>query len=359
MKSYAAMREGEAITRIVEPEEIEKFLPAIRLYSGKRDMNADDVHVRGMWLCNSQPDHYYSRFTLPALDEIAELLPGRPLMRGHRYDQLPVGRFFAASREHRGFVAMNGDRVPKDQNYWVKGLFYVPRDAEGDAVVRRIDQGVYREASLGWRCLGADCDLCDSPINDRNQCPHIPGELYDGGICNFRFSAVTSVLEASLVFAGGQKGTSMFEPGNQAQRTDGMSLVGKGLQMTLEEFMGGYDLPSPWVGDLKRGFVNQVPEMVEATRQLRGEVQMVKCSRERFEDRAAAARWVRDHEFRADQFAEIGDAFCFRQYELEKDASTSMRDIEPHVVAVMSKRGQRRQSSEPEAGSLESLFHAA
>lgn len=357
MKSYIAVsdRAPEFIMRAFEREEIEKFLPAIRLHSGKRDMTADDVHVRGMWLCNSQPDHYNSRFTLSALDEIAELLPGRPVMRGHRYDQLPVGRFFAASREHRGFTSMNGDRVPKNDNYWVKGMFYVPKDPEGDAIVRRIDTGIYREVSLGWRCLGADCDLCGNPINDRNQCPHVPGEVYDSGLCIYRFSAVTSVLEGSLVFAGGQKDTSTFTPGETSAR-----LISKGVQMSLDEFIEPFDLPSTWMGPLKREFVRQLPEMMETTRQRRHEVQSILCSRERFEDRSAAARWVRDHEFRADQPDEVGDVFRFRQFELDKDSQTSMLDLDQHVKAVMAKRSQRRtrevESDDP--SNIEELFAA-
>lgn len=371
-KSFVIVRDASdpAGARLIQGQQLgestlkDKWLPAIRAVSGNPDMSADQVHVRGMWLCNSKRDHYYSKFSMQALADIAEMLPDRPVMCAHDYRTLPVGRFFHAERTYRNSGAA------KQDDYWVKGLFYIPRDAEGDAIVRRIDMGIYREVSAGWRCLEANCTLCGNPINDRHACGHVPGEVYEEGLCDFQFDGVTAVLEGSLVFAGGQKDTGLFNPGPpaatgaQASREDEPAV-------TVEEFADMVDLPSRKVGPWKRTFVSQALPDIESRgqRQLRGSIQAVVCDRASFRDLSgptsglnAAKRWVRDHEFRSDLFQEHDDSFRFNQFTDGFDEA-SVRVIpasknDPGVHFVVAKRKQR--SAETEEGvPIDALFAAS
>jgi hypothetical protein len=303
MKSFLSVREALMIQRPLSSENAVKdhFLAAIHTHAGTRDLSAEDIHVRGMYLCNSKRDHYYSRFSLSALDEIAELIPGRPVMTGHNYHTLPVGRFFNARRVYRPELG-----EPKNDSYWLEAHFYVPRDAEGDALVRRIDQGIYREVSIGWRCVEGACALCGNSITDRDRCGHVPGEVYEDGICEYEFNGITAVLEGSLVFAGGQKDTSLFNP----------DAVAEAASMSAEQFAQRADLDASKLPTMKRAFVSQVPEISSGAnmRQLRDSIQSIVMHKERFRDRTAAARWVREHEFRADKATESDDSFRFVQF---------------------------------------------
>lgn len=262
----------------------------------------EEVHVRGMLLCNSERDHYYSRFSPDALTEVAELLPGRPVMVGHKYDALPIGRFFAGERK---FIEQ--DRKPRRDSYWVEGLFTVPRDTEGDAIVRRIDHGIYRDVSLGWRCLGAKCSICGNHIADRQRCDHVPGEVYDQGLCDFEFSDITAVMEGSLVYAGGQKDTQMFVPGERSMAPAEFERFGLSWSRLA-------DYKAQGLTEEQRG------------RQLRGSIHTIVCAQDRFDTEAAASRWVRDHDFSPSRVSVGGGAWRFRQFSSERTARSVTLD---------------------------------
>lgn len=311
-------REGQAFPLEAEQERALKdsFLPVVQSLAPGR-VTADDFHLRGMYLCNSARDYYYSRFTRGALDEIADLLAGRPVMVGHDYGTLPVGRFV------HGEVVERKSKAPKRDNQWVKGLFYVPRDEQGDAVVRRIDTGIYREVSIGWRCLDATCSECKNDIRDRERCEHWPGEVYDDGICEYQFSGITAVLEGSLVFAGGQKDTSTFVPqGEAASRI--AEPAGALSWDRLADYCRQRDaaLPAPL----------RAERASRAGARQRSRIVSIGCSRKRFDSRAEAARWVRDHDFRADKPTDIEESFLFVQRAGKGDRTLMLDD---HVTALV------------------------
>lgn len=265
----------------------------------------EEMHVRGMLLCNSERDHYYSRFSPEALTQVAELLPGRPVMIGHDTTGLPIGRFFAGERT---FIEQG--RKPRRDSYWVEGLFTIPRDGQGDAIVKRIDQGIYRDVSLGWRCLGAECSICHNHIADRQRCDHVPGEVYDEGLCEFEFSDITAVMEGSLVYAGGQKDTQLFVPDGERQR----SLVA--------------DSGIAW--SRLREFKSENLTSEQRGRQLRGSIHTVVCAQDRFETEQEAKRWVRDHDFRPSRVSLGGGAWRFPQFDSER--TTRSVTLDDHVT---------------------------
>jgi hypothetical protein len=293
-----------------------KHLDAIQQFA-QRDVGPDDVFVRGMYLTNTQRDFYYSRFTRDALEEQTEMIPGAPVMQGHDYRGLPDARFFASR-----VVRIEDPSLPKRDQYWTENLYYGVKDDEGDRYVRRVDLGVYREVSIGFRLVSTPCSICKNPIWS---CAHIPGDVYEkGGLCEWGMEGITSVLEGSQVFRGGQKDTSNFIPegyGGDGARSalvagsgdlDGRMLVsvkranaslGVGGAMSIEEF-----LATP-VAQRAIGW-----GVLFAKKGERQNTQAVVCSKSRFSDSRRASRWVRDHDFRADKRKDLDDSFVFEQF---------------------------------------------
>jgi hypothetical protein len=312
MKSFITLREALLFKEDRSEDDIRvKSLGLVRQHSGKPDMQPDKFQVRSMWLCNSARDHEFSRFSLGALLEVAELLPGKPVLTGHNYRTLPEGRFFNAQRVYRDLGQQ------KDDSYWVRGDFYVPTTPRGNELVDYIDAGVYREVSLGWSCLRATCSLCGNDINDRNMCGHVPGEVYEAGICDYEFGGITKVLEGSLVFAGGQKDTSTFNPEDGVPRQKS--------RMTVAEFCSPRNLDGRLIRAIKTELVRDLTierggERDPHLRDLRTKIQTVVCMKEIFRDSQSAKRWVRDHEFAADRMEGdpiLGteDSYRFRQFD--------------------------------------------
>lgn len=303
----------------------------------EREVSADDVAVRGMLLCNSQRDYYYSRFSRRALDEVAEMLPGAPVMIGHDYSRVPIGRFFDSR-----VVRIEDSTLPKRDQYWVEGLYYAPRDDEGDAFIRRVDLGVWKEVSIGFRLSRAPCSICHRPIWS---CEHIPGDIYPkGGICEWGMEGITAVLEGSQVFRGGQKDTAQFipdgygpEPGAKyrsgfvpetgdfdgrmiaaVKRVNWLPVVearGKSA-LSVEEFLGS------GLGQRAVGFGAMFGRRGE-----RSNTQAIRCGRSRFGTATRAARWVRDHDFAADERVETESDFVFAQFAESLGEPGSFRNI--------------------------------
>jgi len=195
-----------------------------------------------------------------------------------------------------------------------------------EAIARSAAATLADQAAIVRRCAGATCSICGNEIMDRANCEHVPGELYDEGLCEFAFSGITNVLEASLVFAGGQKGTQTFIP---AER--GLGAV----ELIDEPGFSRWDL----IAEQKRVLAQPAARAL----QKRTTVQSVICARSRFDSASEAAAWVRDHDFRADKTDEGGDVFRFRQFDPGDCGDGSFRtiDIDAGVTAVICKKKER------------------
>lgn len=267
------------------------------------------VHVYGANICNGALDHYFTRFTPEALQEVAELVPGTPLMRGHVMSGPELGRFFWADRA----VSSLPKSAPRQDRTWVRGMFYFPRDAEGNALAERIDLGVSQQVSLHWACAEVACSVCGNDMRSY-ECGHIPGEVYEqGGLAEGRFAGVTHVLETSLVAQGGQKGTSLFNPQAQA-RSFPVAAVGS--------FMRAVDYFQAKAGELG----SPEPQFARADG-MRTSIQSLLCSKSRFETAGDAAIWAREHQFRADKVDTTAKFYRFRQLDPARCQSGTERTI--------------------------------
>lgn len=193
---------------------------------------AEQVHVRSMLLAHDQYDRTYERFPKTYLERFAETLPGKSVLPGHNTQALPLGRFFKASVEQRteSFPvpkrrkgAGEGDGAAGEQEgakaeivagfeesrrkvAWVAAGFYFPQDEESEALRRRIDTGVYRSVSIGFRFNELHCDLCKKSYF--GDCSHLFGhETEDGLVATGTYAGNTErveALEGSLVYLGAQ-----------------------------------------------------------------------------------------------------------------------------------------------------------
>jgi hypothetical protein len=329
-----------------------KHLPTIQKLAA-REIAPDDISIRGMLLCNSQRDYYYSRFSPAALEEIVEMLPGAPVMRGHNYESLAVGTFFDAR------IVKRAD-VPERDSHVVEALYYLPNDEEGTRMRTRIDMGIQREVSIGWRCAGAECSICHEHIY---ACPHVPGDIYrEGGLCEFEFSGITNVLEGSMVFRGGQKDTSTFIP----EGADDVPAAVAGAASRLMRSVSGdvlwNEIPTLKVEGARdlsvmpsriRAAIAQYSRatgfgLMCATPGERANTQAVLCGRERFATPQAAARFVRQHDFRADRRRTTAKNYVFEQFGEGVAEKGTFEDlgIDEGVVARICKRAPKAESAD-------------
>ena len=205
-----------------------------------RALSPEDVIVREALVCNDQPDSYDTQFTRAALDQVARMLPGSPVLRNHSTfgaDDLPVGIWFSARTEERDGV------------YWVIARFYMIREPLTESIAARMDGGVVREVSVSWWMdrSALSCSICGNfPFADA--CTHTPGDTYGGRKCVTVMNAVESVEEASLVWKGGQYGTAILA-GEQEQRVSLMARLARKRGSSGAPAVAQVDAMTAWWND--------------------------------------------------------------------------------------------------------------
>lgn len=185
-------------------------------------VTADEVIVRSAYLANDQVDDRFTRTLAPAIDKIATLLAGAPLMRNHdgregHSEGLPVGRWF------RGWT-----ETDEAGAYWDVGKFYMVREPMTESLAKRMDAGIISEVSINVWTLVRDlrCSVCNrNPYTMDSGCTHQVGKTYGEKLCTIDQLDVDALDEVSLVWMGGKKGTSIELPDEDDQGAQATSLA--------------------------------------------------------------------------------------------------------------------------------------
>lgn len=237
----------------VKAEDLNPSADDLRLLAGEdyagRTLSAEQVVVRNMLLCHDQYDRTYERFPKSYLERFTETLPGKSVLSGHDSGgysgagALPLARFFRAETETRNEeipVPVRGRRVMRMGNYaasksaevvpnfeprqmdvtFLRAGFYFPNDDAAKGLLNRIDLGVYRSVSIGFRYDDLNCDLCNASYL-RSDCPHILGwELVDGPVVTCTYSGDAQraeALEGSIVYLGAQPQARLLKQAQAGQ----------------------------------------------------------------------------------------------------------------------------------------------
>ena len=153
-----------------------------------RAMEADEVFAFKMVACDNQVDRDNERFSDEALEQMAELFVGRPVLMDHRWSaKTQTARIYATAVESRedGYKAL------------VIRCF-CPRTDGTAEVIAAIESGVLRECSVGLCVSSAVCSICGTDQMDE-LCGHRAGRTYDEGKCHFILGGVCDCYEVSFV----------------------------------------------------------------------------------------------------------------------------------------------------------------
>lgn len=152
-----------------------------------RPMTAEEVFTFKLEACDNQVDRDFERFTDRALEQMAKLYVGKPVIQDHKWiSGAQTARVYAA------VVETEGSR---------KRLIlrcYMPRTEGTAETIAAIESGVIRECSVGLRVHKSVCSICGA-VQQEAMCRHHPGKEYDGKLCHFDLDDVTDVYEVSLV----------------------------------------------------------------------------------------------------------------------------------------------------------------
>lgn len=164
-----------------------------------RELSADEVFTFRLAACNDHVDRDNERFSREALEDLAKLYVGKPILRDHKWSATTQqARVYAASVDEQDGAARLVLRC------------YMLRNAASEATIQAIEGGILREVSVGCCVSEAKCSICGTDrINAR--CQHRPGCEYDGQRCHIELSRCNDAYECSFVAVPAQPGAEVIK----------------------------------------------------------------------------------------------------------------------------------------------------
>lgn len=150
----------------------------------RRALPAEELYVFSMRLCDDQPDRDAERFDTAALPALARMLVGKTGLSDHQWSaQRQVARIFAAEVEREGGTQ------------YIRAWAYLLR-AHQQQLIEELEGGILREVSIGCAMGSRRCSICGAELED---CPHQPGQVYEGQRCIAVLSEPKDAYEFSFV----------------------------------------------------------------------------------------------------------------------------------------------------------------
>ena len=171
-------------------------LEAINAHA-KAQLQAEQVYVFSLRLCDDQVDRDYERFDTAALPGLAKLFIGKTGIVDHHWSsEKQVARIFAA------------EVVREEGISYIKAWAYIRRGGSGDEVIADIEAGIKKEVSVGCSMGRAVCSVCGS---DYGSCGHQKGESYDGQLCCAILKEPMDAYEFSFVAVPAQRDAGVMK----------------------------------------------------------------------------------------------------------------------------------------------------
>ena len=160
-------------------------------------LNAEQVYVFSLRLCDDQIDRDGERFDTAALPALAKLFIGKTGVVDHKWSSdAQVARIFETQV------------VKEDGGSYIKAGAYIRRGGNADEVIADIEAGIKKEVSVGCAMGRSVCSICGG---DYGTCGHQKGEYYDGVLCCAILKEPMDAYEFSFVAVPAQPNAGVLK----------------------------------------------------------------------------------------------------------------------------------------------------
>jgi hypothetical protein len=224
-------------------------LEKINQYS-RREMSVDELYIFNVTLCSNDIDRDYEKFSVEALNQMAELFVGKTCIEDHSMKSSnQKARIFDT------YVEKQADRLTADGEplYCLKGRAYMLNNEENKSLIEEIDAGIKKEVSVSCSMGSNTCSICGK---DRKleRCEHINGRTYGNKLCYSILSDAKDAYELSFVAVPAQRESGVTKS-FETKENDNMQDIIK----TISNTDGDVTISKSQVGELK-SYINDLKE---------------------------------------------------------------------------------------------------
>lgn len=185
----------------------------------------EEVYTFPVILCDNEIDRDGERFSVPALERLAELFVGKTGI----FDHDPKGENQTA-RIFDCEVKTSGDRLTDacEPYTCLVAKAYMMRTEKSKDLIAEIEGGIKKEVSVGCSVGKKLCSVCGADLKE-DPCGHIKGKYYDGKLCSVILDEPNDAYEWSFVAVPAQRNAGVTKTYSGVTETDDM----KALKMEL------------------------------------------------------------------------------------------------------------------------------
>ncbi|MCI8329513.1 MAG: hypothetical protein HFG02_07860 [Oscillibacter sp.] len=180
----------------------------------KTELQAEQVYVFALRLCDNEVDRDFERFDAQALERLGELLVGKSGIFDHQWSALgQTARIYRTE-----IVEEPAVRTEAGDSYrWLKGWAYLLRTEKNGDLIAEIEGGIKKEVSVGCSAARSVCSICGA---ENGGCAHVRGQVYDGRLCFAELKDVTDAYEWSFVAVPAQRRAGILKHFAQERNGD-------------------------------------------------------------------------------------------------------------------------------------------
>lgn len=171
----------------------------------RRNLTAEEVYVIPITMCDNELDRDYDKFTVNALNGLAEKFIGKPVIFDHNHTVLgQTARIFETKVIH----------VPAEKTYDGEDLYqltcnaYMLKSETTKWVIENLDAGILKEVSVSCDMAKQTCSICGKEYYG-GECVHFRHKLYDNKPCFVYLDDAKDAYELSFVTVPAQPGAGV------------------------------------------------------------------------------------------------------------------------------------------------------
>lgn len=201
----------------------------------KGSVEAKDLYVFQVLLCDNDIDRDNERFADEALETLGSLFVGKTGIFDHQWSaKEQVARIFQCSTRGDGRLTSDGRAY--------KALYaraYMLNNRDNQGLIQSIEAGILKEVSISCSVKRQVCSICGGEYGD---CPHEKGRDYGGKVCHVVLTEPKDAYEWSFVAVPAQRQAGVIKKYDGRRRGE----------MKLKEFL---------LSDQGRAYVPELEEL--------------------------------------------------------------------------------------------------